>query len=232
MSEPARQLVLDLAHRPALGAEDFLVGPSNGQAVDLVDRWPDWPGPSAIVVGPPRSGKTHLASVWRLKSGAGLVAARDLDTDAVSRLMRERALVVEDIDQGIGDERALFHLLNAAREHGAALLLTSQIAAEDLAVALPDLRSRLRALPVARIEPPDETLIGAVLVKLFADRQLAVEPSVIAYLARHAERSMAALVDLVAEIDREALAAKRRVTRVLAAAVLQRTGGEAQSDGS
>lgn len=230
MTERPRQLALDLAHRPALGAEDFLVSRSNGAAVDLVDRWPDWPAPAALVVGPPRSGKSHLANVWRLKSGAGSVAAREAGNPAIARLAGDKALVLEDLDRGPLDERALFHLLNTAREHRASLLVTSALPADVLDVALPDLRSRLRALPVARIEPPDDELIGAVLVKLFADRQLAVEPHVLAYVARHADRSMEALVGLVAEIDREALASRRRVTRALVAVVLGRAVESGDAD--
>lgn len=230
MTERPRQLALDLAHRPALGAEDFLVSRSNGAAVDLVDRWPDWPSPAALVVGPPRSGKSHLANVWRLRSGAGVVTAREAADATVARLAREKALALEDLDRGPLDERALFHLLNTAREHRAFLLVTSALPADVLEVALPDLRSRLRALPVARIEPPDDALIGAVLVKLFADRQLAVEPHVLAYISRHADRSMQALVDLVADIDREALASRRRVTRALVANVLGRAVENGEPD--
>ena len=229
MTARPRQLALDLPHRPALGAEDFLVSAANSAAVALVDRWPDWPHQSAMVVGPDQSGKSHLAQVWRLRAGAGEpIAAADLDEAAVAALDGADALVIEDIGHGIGDERVLFHLLNLAREHRKHLLLTSDRAPGDLEVALPDLRSRLRALPVVRIEPPDEELLRPVLVKLFADRQLAVEPAVVEHLARHMERSFAAAGRLVAEIDRRALAARRRVTRALAAEVLQ---AQAAGDG-
>ena len=220
MTEP-RQLVLELPHRPALAAEDFLVSDANAAAVAMVDRWPDWPQQSELVVGPPRSGKSHLATVWRLKSGAEIaLPAESLDESAIAILQRSKVLVIEDIDQGVGSERALFHLLNLTREHGLHLLLTSSRAPGDLQIALPDLRSRLRALPVVRIEKPDADLLRAVLVKLFNDRQLAVEPHVISHVALHMDQSMAAAVQLVDEIDRRALAAHRKVTRVLAAEVL------------
>ena len=220
-----RQLVLDLAHRPALAAEDFLVSAANAAAVAMVDRWPDWPQQSVLVVGPARSGKSHLANVWRLKTGAGAtLPAGTLGLSAVAILQDSKALVVEDIDRGIADQKALFHLLNLARELRTYLLLTSSRAPGDLDIALPDLRSRLRALPVVRIENPDADLLRAVLVKLFNDRQLAVEPHVIGHVALHMDRSMAAAVQLVDEIDRRALAAHRRVTRALAAEVLASFG--------
>lgn len=230
MTEPA-QLVLDLPHRAALGAEDFLVSGANAAAVDLVDRWPDWALASVLVVGPERSGKSHLAHVWRLRSKAPLaVAAASLDDAAIEALTGSGALVVEDLDRGIGNEQTLFHLLNAAREHRAHMLLTSARPPGALEVALPDLRSRLRALPVVAIRPPDEELLKAVMVKLFADRQLAVDPLVIEHLSRHMERSFAAATELVARIDQRALATKRRVTRALATEVLSGMPSAAQED--
>jgi chromosomal replication initiation ATPase DnaA len=213
------QLVLDLPHRPALGAEDFLISRSNQAAADIVDRWPDWPHWAVVVTAPPGAGKTHLANVWRLRSGAAVFTARALGEADVARACG--ALLVEDLHAGIGNERVLFHLLNLAREHKLSVLLTSRRAPGELDVALPDLRSRLRALPVVAIEPPDEALLKAVLVKHFADRQLAVEPHVIAYVALHMERSMEAAAAVVADIDRRAMAAHRKVTRALAAEVIE-----------
>lgn len=221
MTEEPRQLVLDLPLRPALGAEDFMVSSANSAAIALVDRWPDWPLASVFVTGPARSGKSHLANVWRLKSGAGKpLAAETLSESAVAQLAETGALVIEDVDRGVGDERAFFHLLNLAREHRHHLFITSALAPGDLDITLPDLRSRLRALPLVHIEAPDEDLLRNVLVKLFNDRQLVVEPHVISHLVLHMERSMATATRLVDEIDRRALATKRRVTRALVAEVL------------
>ncbi len=221
MNGAPAQLVFDLPHRAALGHEDFLVSQSNAAAVDLVDRWPDLPHWAALVVGPEGSGKSHLAQVWRLKSGAGIASGAMLSEAEVARLSDARALVVEDIERGIADERTLFHLLNLAREHRLSILLTSRAAPGELDIALPDLRSRLRASPVATIALPDEALLKSVLVKLFADRQLAVEQHVIGHLALHMERSMRAAIGIVAEADRLALARQRRVTRAIAAEALQ-----------
>lgn len=219
------QLTLDLPHRPALGAEDFLISGSNRAAADIVDRWPDWPHRSVVVVAPPGAGKTHLANVWRLKSGAAAFAAGALTEPDVARAAG--ALLIEDLHAGIGDQRALFHLLNLVREHKLSMLLTSRLAPGDLDVALPDLRSRLRALPLVTISPPDEALLKAVLVKHFADRQLNVEPHVINYIALHMEQSMEAAAAIAADIDKQAMAAHRKVTRALAGDVLgrQRGGG-------
>ncbi len=221
-SEP-KQLVLDLPHSSAFAAEDFLSSRSNGEAIDLVDGMANWPHRAAFVAGPAGSGKSHLANVWRLRTGATMVPASDIDGDGAAALLETSgALVVEDLHAGIPDEQALFHLLNLCRQGRGHLLMTSRIAPGDLEIALPDLRSRVRSLPLATIAEPDEELLQAVLVKLFADRQLVVEPAVIGYLMLRMERSMAGAVQVVAEIDHLALAMQRRVTRQLAGTALDR----------
>ncbi|MEQ1698281.1 MAG: DnaA/Hda family protein [Hyphomicrobiaceae bacterium] len=225
-----RQLVLDLPLDAATGAGDFLVSGSNAAAVDLIESWPHWPQPSALLVGPPASGKSHLAAVWRAKSHAALFAAGDLNDDTVALFQRDdvRALVVEDIDRGIADQRILFHLLNHARETKRHMLLTSAIAPGDLEIALPDLRSRLRALAMIGIAEPDDALLGAVLVKLFCDRQLNVEPAVISYLIRHMDRSMESARTIVGDIDTLALERQRKVTRATAAEALASRAGRGE----
>jgi chromosomal replication initiation ATPase DnaA len=222
-----RQLVLDLRHRPALGAEDYLVTPATEAAITMVDRWPNWTHWAAMIVGPRHSGKTHLANVWRLKSGAQTVDAAKLEERHVEHLKSFGALAIENLERGIADEKLLFHLLNVARENKKTILLTSEKVPADLVIKLPDLRSRLRALPVVTLGAPDDQLLTMVLIKLFADRQLTVDPTVVSYLATHMDRSLAHASDVVAELDRRALAEKRRVTRSLASAVLSRPGRNA-----
>ncbi|MBS0241354.1 MAG: hypothetical protein JSS20_04200 [Proteobacteria bacterium] len=221
-----KQLVLEFGFRAALGAEDFLVGGSNAAAVALIDQWPDWAAPAALVVGPVRSGKSHLADVWRHRSGASVVGAASLSEPAIGKLTETGAMVIEDLDRGIGCERTLFHLLNLARESRASLLLTSAVAPGQLQITLPDLRSRLRAALTVEISAPDDGLLRAVLVKHFADRQIIVEPQVIGYLMTNMERTMAAAANVAEAVDRLALATQRRVTRALAAEALTALGRE------
>lgn len=220
----ARQLVLDLPSRPALGRADFFVSPANAVAVGLVDLWPDWPMRRMAVVGPEGAGKTHLAHVWSARAGAGFVPAAALATLALGAVDADAALVVEDADAvgalGAAAEEALFHLCNHLAVRGS-LLLSGREPPARWPVALPDLASRLAATPVARLEPPDDALLGAVLVKLFADRQLAVGPDLVQYLLPRMERSFAAAEALVIALDRAALASRRPVTARLAAEVLR-----------
>ena len=218
----SEQLTLPLGHRAALGAADFIVSESSREAVALIDRWPDWPAPGLVIVGPPASGKTHLAEVWRQRSGACAVAAATLAREAVADLAATRAVVVEDADRG-GDERALLHLYNLLREGGGHLLLTGRSPPARWPLALPDLRSRLATLPVAVLQPPDDAVLEAVIVKLFADRQLRVEPDVVRFLASRLDRSFSAAAEAVAALDRAALVHGRAVTVPLVRVTLPST---------
>jgi chromosomal replication initiation ATPase DnaA len=219
MSNRPRQLALALEHAESFAREDFLSGPSNAVALALVDAWPDWSHRTVMLTGPEGSGKSHLAAIWARTAGARLIAARALEEASVPSALATGALVVEDVVAGAFDERALFHLLNLAREHDAFVLLTARTAPVTFAVR--DLASRLKALPLVAMMPPDDTLLRAVLVKLFADRQLAVDEALIGYVATRIERSFAAARAVVARLDDEALRHKRPLTRAFAAELLR-----------
>jgi chromosomal replication initiation ATPase DnaA len=212
------QFAFDFAHRPAFGADDFLVAPSNEAAIAMLDRWPAWPAPAVLLHGSPGCGKTHLAHVWQARSGALLCAAASLTMQAVPTLAESGAVVVEDAEQAA--ERPLLHLLNLVADQRGHLLLTAPLPTSRWATALPDLRSRLLAMPSVAVRPPDDALIGAVLLKLFADRQLTVGEEVVIYMLHHMERSFAAARRLVAALDAAALAAQRRITVPLVRQVL------------
>jgi chromosomal replication initiation ATPase DnaA len=196
--------------------DDFLEGPSIAMALRLVERWPDWPARVVAIVGPEGSGKSHLADIWANKTGARRLSARALDQTAVPGALATGALALESVAEPL-DEVALFHLLNLAKEDDATVLLTARQPPAQWAIRLPDLVSRLRALPVVELAAPDDALLRAVLVKLFVDRQLAVDESLISYLVARIERSFAAARAAVAALDREALRQRRPVTRALAA---------------
>lgn len=217
----SEQLVLDLPHRPAMGADDFLVSACNEAAVELVDAWPAWENRVQLIEGPAGSGKSHLANVWRLKTGAEILDPTTLSVDQVTGFDLSHGLVLENLDRKQFDEKALFHLLNLSRERGFDVLLTARVPPSRWELELPDLISRLRAVPVAQIGMPDDALLAAVLLKHFSDRQLNVEPHVLKFLAHRMIRSMEAVRELAALIDRAALSTGKKITRQFAGEILE-----------
>jgi chromosomal replication initiation ATPase DnaA len=202
MTQPTRptlkpeQIPLDLGHRNAMGRTDFMIAPSNEAAVAWIDRWPNWPAPALILYGPPASGKTHLGAVWQDRAGS-------------------KGYLVDDVQEIIGNqekEEKLFHLYNQAREDNTHLLMMAELPPRQWDFILPDLASRLRAAPSVEIQPPDDTLLAAMLIKLFNDRQLHIGTDVLNYILPRIERSYDAARDLVEKADHQALAGKRAVT--------------------
>lgn len=218
-----RQLPLELPFSSASARDDLIVSPANIQAVKLIDSWPDWPAHAVILHGPVGTGKSHMARIWAEQAAAQMMAAASL-TDWRPGGDHEKCFVIEDVARGIVKDEALFHLLNHVRAHGGHCLITSREPPSDWGVQLPDLQSRLRAANLVEISAPDDALLRQVIVKLFADRQLAVDRGVVDYLVTRMERSLGAAGALVAEIDREALARRSAVTRSLASLALQKTG--------
>jgi chromosomal replication initiation ATPase DnaA len=212
-----RQLALALAHSESFAREDFLEGPSNAAALALIDSWPDWPNRVMTLVGPHGSGKSHLAAIWAEETGARFLSMRSADIEQLPSVLATGALVIEDFSAGAFDEAALFHLLNLAKQEDAYVLLTAHTPPAGWTIALADLASRLRAIPVVTLSAPDDRLLRAVIVKLFADRQLAVDENLIAYLVARMERSFPAARAAVDRLDREAMRQKRPVNRALAA---------------
>ena len=214
-----RQLAFDLPSTAAMTRADFFVSPSNAVALQVVEGWQSWPGRKLLLIGPEGSGKTHLARVWAGLADAVILDARTLaDVDLAP--LAGTPVAVEDADHlPPAAEAALFHLHNIVTP-GGALLLTAKAPPRDWGLALPDLISRMQAAPLARLEAPDDALLSAVLVKLFADRQVAVPPNLIPYLISRMPRSVGAARTLVTALDARSLAGARPITRALAGEVL------------
>ena len=199
-----RQLPLDLVFRPSRAREDYVVSAANAPALAQIDRWREWPGAKAALVGPSGAGKTHLAHVWAAEADAAIVTPA-----ALERLPDAPGIVVEDADAVAGDpdaETALFHAHNILAESGRLLLVTGRHPPARWGVRLPDLRTRLEAALVIELPPPDDALLGALLAKLFADRRIVPPPALIPWLAARIERSAAAAQDAVARLDAASLA--------------------------
>jgi chromosomal replication initiation ATPase DnaA len=221
----ARQLVLDLPFRAAMGRDDFFLSEANAAAVAGLDGWRGWPGAKMLLTGPEGSGKTHLAHVFAAQSGARIIAADTLSGLDPADTAEAPALVIEDADRIAGDaatEEALFHLHNAAAVRGTPLLLTARGPARRWGLRLPDLQSRMEQAGLLTLDAPDDALLTAVLVKLAADRQLALSPALLAFVLPRIDRSLAYAQRFVAELDAEALAAKQKPGTKHVRAVLER----------
>ncbi len=215
-----RQLALVLDHAESYAREDFFSGPCNETALRLIDCWPDWSANAIALVGPEGSGKTHLAMMWASAAGARIISAHALSAAEIPTALATGALVVDDAATA-ADERALFHLINLAREENAYLLFTARTPPATWPATVPDLVSRLRALQLATLAAPDDATLRAVIVKLAADRQLNLDEAVVGYLSTHIERSFAAARSAVVALDNEALRLRRPATRALAAEIFR-----------
>ncbi len=230
MRDAPKQLAFDLPLDPRYGREDFLVSPSNEGAYAFIETWPDWPDTLLRLEGPPGSGKSHLAAIWATDAHAWRVQAAEVKAADVPHLASNGTLLIEDMDRGERDEAALFHLLNLVRERRHHVLLTCTTPPDRWGLGTPDLLSRLRLAPAVHLEAPDDALLKAVLVKLFVDRQLVVDTSVVDYISLRIERSLARASEVIAALDREALSRGRRITRPMAALVLGSSSGDEEAE--
>jgi chromosomal replication initiation ATPase DnaA len=212
------QLPLDLRHDAATGRDDLVISDPVSAAASIVDRWPDWASPVVIITGPEGSGKSHLAQVWRRKSGAK--AVRPVAGSGAIEAAGEGPVLIEDADRDGFDETELFHLINAVRSAGSSLLITARSWPLAWGVKLPDLVSRLKAATTVEIGAPDDMLLSQILVKLFADRQVQVDDKLVAYIVSRMERSLAAAQTIVERLDTLALSRGTRISRALAAEVM------------
>jgi len=221
----SRQFPLPLPHHEAMGADDFLVTAQNADATAWLDKWPEWPEHCLCICGPSGSGKTHLLHVWLAKSGGRLIDAAALDEKDASLLLNDNHVVaIDNAESTAGSaqrEETLLHIFNILREAKGFLLLSSLLPPAQWGIKLADLRSRLLAAPSTTLAPPDDTLLSAMLVKQFRDRQINVGEDVINYLLPRLTRTSAAVRELVGALDSASLAERRGITVALARKLLE-----------
>jgi chromosomal replication initiation ATPase DnaA len=216
VSEQNRQLPLALPILERFEREDFLVGEANELAYATLEQWPDWPDPVMLLLGPPGSGKTHLASIWAKRAHAWSVVSTDISHRPAAELLSSTAVLIEDVDRGLPDEAAFFHLLNIAREKKCFVLLTARTPPGDWGIKTMDLLSRLRLAPRIDLREPDDALMAGLLVKFFVERQMVVDMQVVDFIRSRIDRSVASVRDFVDALNSESLARKKRITRNLA----------------
>jgi chromosomal replication initiation ATPase DnaA len=229
MTAPPRQLTFRWPHSPSFAREDFLPAPSNLEALTAIELWPNWAGRMLMLVGPEGAGKSHLGAIWARAANALTLSGEQLDEQSIEVCAQADAVLIEDAEGAKRAEALFFHLINVALQNNAWLLMTGRSTPDTWGLNTPDLLSRLRLAPVVRLAAPDIELTEAVLFKLFSDRQLQVEPHVIAYIALRIERSLGAARELVAALDNEGLTQGRRITRTMASDALREMASKNES---
>ena len=229
-----RQFRLPLTAPPRWDRESFASSPTNAQALAGLDAWPAWPDGRLALVGPAGTGKTHLARDWARRAGAVAVNAATLNNKPLDLAsLRGRPLLVEDADRrtegDLVDDETLFHLINMAGVDGGSLLLTGRLAPVAWEAAVPDLRSRLNALTVARIDEPDDVVLEAVLRRAFEGVGIRPAVDLYPYLMARLPRSAPAALAAVAALDEASIEQGREVNKALALAVLD-FGGEDEGE--
>ena len=215
------QLTMPFALQPSYHAVDFIRGEANGAALDWIERWPDWPYSIMLLHGPAGSGKTHLAHIFAGRTGGSFIAPERLGLVPADQILTGNHCWVLDGLDDVANESALAQLINHARARGDYLLITAREPADTRVFELPDLSSRLRALPAVGIDTPDEALLTGVLAKSFADLQLRIAPEVLHYAINQLERSFAAIQRFAVAMDQLSLTRGRAITIPLVRGVLQ-----------
>lgn len=201
------QYALSLILPPVFAADNFIVSGCNREAWQWMHNWPQWPAHALILYGPEGSGKTHLGHIWAGYANAEKIAADTLTGDEPAK----KHILVEDIERA-SDEKHLLHLFNYTRENGNYLLMTSSLPPQNLPFRLPDLTSRLLALPCVQILQADDTVLAGAMRKQFSDRQMKIDDEVIAYILPRVERSLSKVKELVEHLDRVAMAQRKNIT--------------------
>ena len=222
MARPAEQMVFDLAGVSGSNREDVIVTDANAAAAAYLDLWPRWASPLTVLSGPAGSGKSHLARVWAVRSGASVLDPREIDDPDLG----DDPFLIEDADRSGLDMRGLFHLINLARSRGLTGLVTTRYAPGSWRTGLPDLDSRLRAATQIALTIPDEGLLGGVALKLLSERQLDVEPAVLDTLIQRGGRSLTAIASLVRRLDYMALVKRKPITRALVLEAVRMEAGQ------
>ncbi len=222
------QLALDLGHAPSHEEADFIVGDGNRLAHAHILAYPNWPGPLTLVTGPASAGKSHLARIWAARAGAEF--AQPATAEELATAGGTGPLVVEDADRTGYEEAALFHLLNQSMRDRRPLLLTAREPVANWPFATDDLKSRARLAAHFGVALSNDIQLSQMFVKLFGDRQVSVDPKIIAYLVARMERSPDEAVVLAGMMDRMALERGTAITRTIAAEALARRDAERDDD--
>ena len=214
----SKQLYFDMPDKTALGIEDYIITESNSFAFDLISRMIRGEINQGVISGPSFSGKTHLSKILikNIGSNESLYIDRDYKK-IIEKVGSSNLIVIENIDKVVEgrSEEDLFHIINFTKESDKKLLMTSGKSISNIEFKLEDLKSRLNAILEAKIMQPDDELMKLVLIKIFNDKQLLINPNVIDFLKSRLERSYKSINDFIEKIDKFSLEKGKKITIAL-----------------
>ena len=214
----SKQLYFDMPDKTALGIEDYIITESNSFAFDLISRMIKGEINQGVISGPSFSGKTHLSKILIKNIGGNESLYIDRDyKKIIEKVGSSNLIVIENIDKVLEDksEEDLFHIINFTKENDKKLLMTSCKSISNIEFKLEDLKSRLNATLEAKIMQPDDELMKLVLIKIFNDKQLLINPNVIDFLRSRLERSYKSINDFIEKIDKFSLEKGKKITIAL-----------------
>ena len=224
------QLIFDFKCHPALSRDSFLIAENNLNAIQWIDKWPDWPAPVLCLFGPPGCGKTHLAEVFKARSNALKVENKWLGREYND--IPGKALIYEDMDLNLTKEFevSIFHLYNNLKEKGGHLLITARTPPSKWTLKLEDLKSRLNTSIISEIGLPDDQLMAAVLLKMFSDKQIFITTKILKFAISRMDRSFSSMQRLVDMVDNVSMSEKRKASIFLIKGVIETMEKETQNN--
>jgi len=204
------QKLLDFDINESFDENDYYVSKSNYFAKNIIETWPKWEKNIINLTGEKFSGKSHLSAIFRRKSNALYLHAKNIDDQTLKEIKLSNDIIIEDLDENF-DEKLLYSIFNLVEQDNKYLLISSKKPMDTMKFSLPDLVSRLKNCIVAKIEPPDDDLIYAIILKSFSDRQIKLDNKIIDYIIKRIDRSYGKMHEFIYKIDELSLKKKQSI---------------------
>ena len=204
------QKLLDFAVNESFNENDYYVSSSNYFAKNIIQTWPKWEKKIINITGEKYCGKTHLSTIFKIKSNALYLYSNKINNNSIKRIKLYNSIIIEDLDESF-DEKLLYSIFNLIEQDNKYLLISSIKPIDTMKFKLPDLISRLKNCIIAKIEQPDDDLIYAIILKSFSDRQIKLDNKIIDYIIKRIARSYSKMQEFIYKIDELSLKKKKSI---------------------
>ena len=204
------QQLIDFGISESFDENDYYVSKSNYFAKNIIDVWPNWEKKIVNLSGEKYSGKTHLSTIFKIKSNAMYLYSKKVNDHTLKQIKLSDNIIIEDLDESF-DEKLLYSIFNLVEQDNKYLLVTSKKPVDTMEFSLPDLISRLKNCIIAKIDQPDDDLIYAIILKSFSDRQIKLDNKIIDYIIKRIARSYSKMHEFIYKIDELSLKKKKSI---------------------